>query len=360
MRATRVLVAMSGGVDSSMAAAYLLAEGYAVEGVTFRLVEPAWADADVVRRHESAIERAARVCALLRIRHHVLDAANRFRAEVVEEFARSYAHGTTPNPCVLCNERIKFALLLELASERGFDCVATGHYARVAEWRGAPAVARAADRAKDQSYFLYRLRDRALRRVLFPLGNRFKRGVREDASGAFPSLRFPRESQEACFVAGSYHELVARYAPEAVRPGPIVATDGRVLGEHQGIARYTVGQRRGLGVAAGRPMYVVRIDPDAATVVVGEEDSVHARVVELRDSVLAAGLSLETPTRLEAQVRYRMAPRPCVAKRVDEERIVLEFDTPCTAPAPGQSGVMYDGDIVVGGGIIARWEAGVH
>lgn len=346
-----MLVGMSGGVDSSVAALLLREQGHDVVGATLRL-----GIAELHGRQccgEEASLEARRVASALGIEHVTIDVAARFASAVVEPFVDDYACGRTPNPCVVCNERVKFAALLERADALGCDRVATGHYARVIEDPdGLPLVARGKDAAKDQSYFLYRLGPLTLSRVLFPLGGMTKDEVRRVAMQAGLPVADREESQEICF-ADDYVALVARMRPDALAPGPIETQEGQVVGEHGGIARYTVGQRKGIGIGGpGGPRRVVSIDAQRNAVVVGGRDALLARRLVLSDPVWR---SAESTLRCSAVVRYRARPVSCEA-RFDGERIAVELAAAHETTAPGQSVVLYDGDAVVGGGVLERWE----
>lgn len=347
----RVLVGLSGGVDSSVTALLLLEQGHDVIGVTLRL-----GIAELHGRRccgeEAAIE-ARRVASALGIPHITVDVASRFAAEVVGPFAEAYARGRTPNPCVVCNERVKFAALIERADVLGCHEVATGHYARVvAGPAGRPCIARGTDATKDQSYFLYRINPMTLSRVRFPLGGLTKSEVRRIAAQAGLSVADREESQEVCF-ADDHVSLVARLRPEAVRPGAIETSDGRVVGTHAGVARYTVGQRKGIGIGGpGGPWRVVAVDAARNAVVVGPSDSLLARRFVLSDTVWRSESAI---VRCAAVLRYRARPAACEAHH-DGERIVVELDRPCETTAPGQSVVLYQDDVVIGGGVMERWE----
>jgi tRNA-specific 2-thiouridylase len=342
---------MSGGVDSAVAALLLLEQGHDVVGATLRL--------GIAKLHgrqccgeEAAIE-ARRVAGELGIQHVTVDVADIFAAEVVEPFADAYARGLTPNPCVVCNERVKFAALIERADALGCDEVATGHYARVVTGPdGRPSIARGADAAKDQSYFLYRLDAATLARVRFPLGDLTKGEVRRSAARAGLPVAARDESQEVCF-ADDHVALVARLRPEALRPGPIETSDGTVVGAHAGIARYTVGQRKGIGIGGpGGPWRVVAIDAERNAVIVGASASLLARRFVLSDAVWRP---TSAAVRCFAVQRYRARPAACEA-RYDGSRIVIELEEPCETTAPGQSVVLYDGAVVLGGGVLERWD----
>jgi len=335
---------MSGGVDSSVAAALLLEQGHAVEGVTMKLTAGLCCD----------IGSAQEVCRQLGIAHRVLDLQEAFERTVVADFVDQYRAGRTPNPCIRCNEIIKFERLLSRARTGGFDRLATGHYARIArDPDGHPVLARGTDPDKDQSYFLYRLSREQLSSVLFPLGTFCKSDVRRLAAERGLHAAERPESQEICFIPGDdYRSFLRQRAPGAVRPGKMVLTDGTVVGSHDGVAFFTVGQRRGLGVAAGERLYVVRIDPGEDRVVLGRREelaSVELRLAEMR---YAAGSAPSAPFRAEVRIRYRAAPVPATVHPAADGRARVVLDVPAAGVSPGQAAVLYDRDLVTGGGII--------
>lgn len=341
----RVAVALSGGVDSSVAAALLAEASHDVLGVTMRL----WPDQDT--------EPARLVCATLGIPFHVVDLEEPFRRAVVEPFCAGYAAGRTPNPCIACNRAVKFGALLRWALAKrtaGAHYLATGHYARVTHdgeryhlWRGL-------DRAKDQSYMLYTLGQRELRHVLFPLGELTKTRVRELARRrGLPAAGRP-ESQEICFVAGrDYRDFLRETTPDAFQPGPILHLDGRVLGRHVGLPAYTVGQRGGLGIAWPHPLYVVRLDPVNNALVVGPDEALWQREVLVANASYVAGAPPPGPMRVTAQVRYLAPAAPATLEPLFNARARLTFDEPQRAITPGQAAVFYAGEEVLGGGTIA-------
>ena len=338
-----VIVAMSGGVDSSVAAALLRDDGLVVSGLTMVLnaEDPAT---------DPAVRNAAAVCEFLGIPHEAVDAREMFEREVLEPFAADYAAGRTPNPCVRCNERVKFGWLLDYARERGAAALATGHYARIVSEPGRPArLRRALDPTKDQSYFLHALTPETLAQVRFPLGELIKGRVREIAAElGLPAANAP-ESQDTCFVGHEGHEaLIATRIPGAALPGPIVDAGGARVGTHRGLAHYTVGQRKGLGIAAKEPLFVLAIDPGCNTVVVGPGRMLDVRTIE------AAPVTWHD-ARDEAaclvQTRYRMEPVAARA-RVDAAGLHVETNAPIRGVAPGQAVVCYEEDRVLGGGVI--------
>jgi tRNA-specific 2-thiouridylase len=354
----RILVAMSGGVDSSVAAALLQEQGYEVIGVTLHLWD--YPDDGSVKGRCCApedVHDARRVADTLGFPHYAFDRRELFEREVVTPFVESYLSGTTPSPCVRCNRGVKIAELLALADRLGARQVATGHYARtrrVANGEGERLeLHRARDPAKDQSYFLHMLPDAVLSRFVFPLGDMDKPSVRARAVElALPGAN-KGESQELCFVpTGRYDELVEKRAPERVRPGPIIGADGRVLGEHAGLHKFTRGQRRNLGVATGERSYVVSVDPATAAVRLGEREDLLDDRLEVAELSLRDGVEL--PIDAEAVIRYRGRPVPARIERLDESRALVSFSEPVQAPSLGQYAVFYAGDRVLGGGLIVR------
>jgi tRNA-specific 2-thiouridylase len=349
----RILIGMSGGVDSSVAAALLTAQGHDVAGITLKLWHgPEEGDAPWQKRSCCKVGIARYVCQELAIPHRVVDLMAPFRRGVVDDFLAAYLDGRTPNPCVRCNAMIKFRALLDMAREDGFDAVATGHYARAertgsGHWR----LLSGADPLKDQSYFLYGLSAADLARVRFPLGALRKAQVMQTARDLGLPADEIAESQEVCFVGeGDYRAFLAAERPEADAPGDVVDLSGRVLGRHRGTSYHTVGQRRGLGLAAGRRLYVVRTDPAARRVVVGDEDAL------LAGGLVAGEVNLLAPFRqgpVTCRIRYRGAAVRAVA-RVSGGRLAVRFAAPQRAVAPGQSVVLYRGDMVLGGGVIRR------
>jgi tRNA-specific 2-thiouridylase len=349
--ATRVVVGMSGGVDSSLAAALLVEQGFEVIGVTMHLAGSASRCCSL-----DDAEDARRVAERLGIRFYVANYKDRFREEVIEPFADAYLAGRTPIPCVACNDRFKFSHLLARARALGAEVVATGHYARVERdpQSGAPRLLRGADARKDQSYFLFRLSAEQLRRSHFPIGALSKPEVRQRAQALGLATADKPESQEICFVPdGDYARVVEEIRPGAARGGEIVdAESGAVLGAHGGVHRFTVGQRRGLGGGGPEPRYVVGLDAAQRRVWVGSAAALDARGARLRGVCWTAGAAPSGLLRAHVQVRYRHTPVPATVVPSADGGAGVEFDAPVRAVSPGQAAVFYRGDEVLGGGWI--------
>jgi len=348
-----VAVAMSGGVDSSVAAALLIEAGWDVVGVTLRMWQAGDSGASTKCEQD-----AVQVASNLGVPHYVLDVSSDFERCVIDDFVAEYGMGRTPNPCVRCNQAVKFGVLVPYARrELGAEWVATGHYARsdYDAQTGQVRLLRGVDRSKDQSYVLYRLGQQLLPHVLFPIGGLTKSLVRSKAASAGMAVSQRAESQDICFVAeGGYQGFVAARAPELVRPGPIIDTSGRRLGEHRGIAFYTIGQRRGLGVPSRGRLYVVAIDAAANTVVLGPSVELMRRRLVLSDVTLVSGEALSEPIVVSCKIRYNTQDSPAVVRPLGWRCAEVVFDEEQWAVTPGQSAVLYRGDEVLGGGIIAE------
>lgn len=351
-----IAVAMSGGVDSSVAAALLLEAGHDVLGVTLALHGGAPAGSGASCGGGDAIGKAREAAAQLGVPHRAVDAARAFEEGVLRPAWEEYARGRTPNPCLLCNERVKFGALLDAARALGADGIATGHYARIErDGGGPPRLRRGADPGKDQSYFLAGLSRAQLGAALFPLGGLRKAGVREMARARGLAAGDAAESQDACLVGpeGGFAEaLRERFGGEA-RPGRIVDGGGRELGRHDGIHLFTVGQRKGLGVASTGRLFVREIrERDGAIVVTADEGALIAGRLTVRDVAWAAGRPPEAPLRCEVQVRYRSAPCPAVVTPLGGGAAAIAFEAGVRAVTPGQAAVLYDGEYVLGRGWI--------
>jgi len=352
---------MSGGVDSSVAAALLTEQGYDVIGVTMRL----WSESDQAKGSPNrgylpaATEDARRVSHSLGIPFYVLDYEAPFRERVVEYFLAEYARGRTPNPCLACNRYIKFGLLLEQALALDADYLATGHYARVRSAGGEFQLWRGVDRGKDQSYFLYMLGQEQLRHLLLPLGSFTKEQVRSMARERNLPVRDKAESQDLCFLAGrDYRRFLGQRVPEAVVPGPIVGTSGKVMGEHHGLPFYTIGQRKGLGISAPEPLYVLRLDVERNALVVGTSAELGRRSLVAINVTFVSGRYPDAACRValqvSAKIRYRARMRKATVIPLPGKQVEVTFERPLRDIAPGQAVVFYQGEVVLGGGIIGE------
>jgi tRNA-uridine 2-sulfurtransferase len=354
----RIVVAMSGGVDSSLTAALLARAGFDVVGITLQLYNHG---ATVGKKGACCagqdVRDAARVAAQLGIPHYVLDYEARFREAVIEDFADSYGRGETPIPCIRCNERVKFRDLLGTARDLGASALATGHYARRVRDAGGPALHRAADTSRDQSYFLYRTTRDELEFLRFPLGGMHKAETRALARELDLPVAGKPDSQDICFVPqGSYADIVTRLRPEAGEPGEIVDEGGAVLGRHRGIAHFTVGQRKGLGIAAPEPLYVLRLEPARRRVVVGPYSALAGTRVRLGEfNWLGQKLTAGEAKPVTAKLRSAQPPVPATLYAdLDRGEAEMVLSAPAGAVAPGQAAVLYDGDRLLGGGWIRR------
>jgi tRNA-specific 2-thiouridylase len=342
----KIAVAMSGGVDSSVTAALLKKEGNEVIGLTM-LVTPS----------EDAANAADEVAHLLKISHHTVDFRDVFARQIIPDFCYQYSLGRTPNPCVSCNRLIKFGALLEKAKELGAEVIATGHYARIEKHTpdGRFLLKKGLDRRRDQSYFLYRLAQAQFGATIFPLGNLTKDEVREMAVEMKLPAANRRESREVCFIPDNdYPRFLRERLTSGIESGLIVDQQGRVLGKHRGIIGYTVGQRRGLGISSKEPLYVVAIDKQTNTVIVGSRQATYT------SEFIASGLNwlafeeLTAPVSVKAKIRYLHPEAEALVTPVENDKVRVKFAEPQMAITPGQSAVFYSGDVVLGGGTIER------
>jgi tRNA-specific 2-thiouridylase len=345
----KALIAMSGGVDSSVAAALMLEQGYECAGITLRL-----RTGESGCSSEQDINDAKAVALALGIPHSTLDLTDEFNEQVIRRFVETYESGATPNPCIECNRRIKFNLSLLRALQMEFDCLVTGHYARVGQdANGRFLLRKSLDEKKDQSYVLYSLSQEQLESARFPLGGLSKQQVRKIAEEKNFGNSAKGESQDICFVPdGDYGDFIETHTGKTFPPGDIVDLEGKPLGRHRGIIRYTIGQRRGLGVAANTPLYVAAKSVAANTVTLGPESSLYRKSLVAGDINLIACSRLDKPLRVTVKTRYLQAEQPALAEQTGENELHVEFDAPQRAITPGQAAVLYDGDIVVGGGTI--------
>ncbi len=355
----KVMIAMSGGVDSSAAALLLQREGFDVMGVTLRLYDNE--DAGIPREKTCCslddVNDARSVAARLGMPFYVFNFKDVFRREVMDRFAAAYEKGETPNPCIDCNRFIKFGKLMERRRELGWDYVATGHYARVEQDKdtGRWLLKKGLDPLKDQSYVLYALTQKELSHLLLPLGGMSKEEVRRLAEeNGFVNAR-KRDSQDICFVPdGDYAGFIQRHTGKTFAAGPFVGTHGEVYGEHKGIVRYTVGQRKGLGLSFPQPMYVKEVDPAENKVVLSTHGELFSRELAAEDINLISVEKINRPMRVKAKVRYRQPEQPATVTQTGPDRLRVVFDEPQRAITRGQALVLYDGDAVVGGGKITE------
>ena len=350
----RIVVAMSGGVDSSVAAALLVREGHDVIGLSMQLYDPHQGET----RFGSCctiddLYDARRVAGAIGIPHYIVNFEHKFQEHVISDFVREYAAGRTPIPCVHCNGDLKFATLVERAQGFDAEAVATGHFAQVELDEGTRRhrLKKGVDRQKDQSYFLFTLTPAQLARARFPVGALDKAAVREEARRLGLNVAEKKDSQEICFVASGEHpEFVGARAE--MPAGAIRDADGRVLGRHDGVHRFTIGQRKGLGLATGIPLYVVGIDADQASVTVGPREALERDTLTASRVNWMSGETPASPIRASARIRYRHREAPATITPIGNDRASVSFDSPQTAITPGQAVVFYDGDVVLGGGWI--------
>lgn len=342
----KVMVAMSGGVDSSVAAALLKEEGYEVFGVTMNHY-----------KGENDLEAAHQVAQKLKIHWSVVDYTKEFKKMVIDYFCREYLAGRTPNPCVVCNLKIKFGLLLEEAKSLGMNYFATGHYAinKFDQESKKFLLKRGADRSKDQSYFLYRLNQDILPYVLFPLGKLKKSQSRELAKKYGFSNYKKEESQEICFIRdNNYRKFLTQNIQDTIKPGKFIDKEGKILGEHQGIPFYTIGQRKGLGVSLNKPRYVIEINSHQNTITLGDDKDLYKDKLLVKDLNFIPSDKISHSIKVEVKIRYNSKKFSAIISSYGKDKVLINFDEPQRAITPGQSAVFYQGDIVIGGGIIEK------
>ena len=341
---------MSGGVDSSAAAHLIISSGFSALGATMKLTCNLPGNSDT----EDDIEAARSTCRILGIEHHTVDLCDQFRKRVVDDFVEVYKNAKTPNPCIVCNKYIKFGVLLDYAIANGCTDIASGHYSRIErDPSGRYLLKKAADATKDQSYMLWTLSQDQLSKVHLPLGEMTKAEARELARSLGFENANKKDSQDVCFIPdGDYASFIESYTGLSFPAGNYTDMDGNILGKHKGIINYTVGQRKGLGIALGEPMFVHSKSAKDNTIVLCRNEELFSKRLTATNINLIATDSLPSPTRLLAKARYRHEASPATVIQTDENTICVEFDEPIRAISPGQSVVLYDGDTVVGGGFI--------
>ena len=353
----RVLVGMSGGIDSSATCIMLQEQGYEVVGVTMRTWDVTSAFSTPEQEEPDFILEARALAEKLGIEHHVADVREEFKQVIVKYFIDEYMQGRTPNPCVMCNPLFKEHLLCEWADKTGCAWISTGHYCRLEERNGNQYIVAGDDMTKDQSYFLWRLPQEILRRFLFPLGNYTKQEVREylKAKG-FEAKAKGGESMEVCFIEGDYRDFLRQQCPDIdtqIGPGYFVDSKGVKIGQHKGFPYYTIGQRKGLGIALGHPAHVLRINAEKNTVMIGTADDLKAEYMLVEDAMITDMKELLECPNLTVRIRYRSKPIPCQVLPLENGQMLVRFLSEASAIAPGQSAVFYDGQRVLGGAFIA-------
>ena len=352
MEKKKVTVAMSGGIDSAVAALLIKKQGYSTKGATMQLCKRILNDGTDASATD--IGDAKAICDKLEIPHKVYDLSEEFSQIVIKNFIDTYMSGGTPNPCIVCNKNLKFGKLLDIELATGQDFVATGHYAKIEmDSNGRYLLKKAADPRKDQTYMLWSLTQHQLSHTLFPLGDLTKAEIREiGAENGFVNAH-KSDSQDICFVPdGDYASFIEKALGEKYPEGNYIDEDGNILGKHKGMIHYTVGQRKGLGISMNKHIFVIEKNADNNTVTLADEDKLFKTKIVIRSINLIPFDKIEGKIRVEAKIRYSQSQSPAWAEQTGEDEITLTFDTPQRAPAKGQSAVMYDGDTVIGGGII--------
>lgn len=351
----KALIAMSGGVDSSVAAYLMKQKGYTCVGMTMKLYnnEDIGVSCEKTCCSLKDVEDARNVASRLDIPYYVVNFKDKFEEKVIQKFIDTYKSGGTPNPCIDCNRYLKFDKLMQRMKELEMDCVVTGHYARIEQSGGRFLLKKGIDETKDQSYVLYSLSQDRLAHTVLPLGNYTKTEIREIAAEQGFINAKKHDSQDICFVPdGNYAEFIEKHTGEIFPEGDFTDINGNVLGRHRGIIRYTVGQRRGIGISSSEPLYVLKVCPEDNKVIIGKNSDLFSKTLEADNINLIALDKIDTPLRLNAKIRYKHKEAPCTVRQTDPDRLHVEFDEPQRAITPGQALVLYDGDTVVGGGVI--------
>ena len=352
MKNKKVTVAMSGGIDSAVAALLIKNQGYETVGATMKLCDRMLPDGTDAA--EIDVNDAKAICDKLDIPHRVYDLSGEFDSTVIKDFIDTYMRGATPNPCIVCNKHLKFGRLLDLEMQTGADYIATGHYAKIEQnENGRFLLKKAADPKKDQTYMLWSLTQNQLSHALFPLGNMSKVEIREiGAQNGFVNAH-KSDSQDICFIPdGDYAAFIENKLGKQYPQGNYVDENGNILGKHKGMIHYTIGQRKGLGISMNKHIFVIEKNAINNTVTLADEDRLFKNKVVIRNINLIPFDKIEGRIRVEAKIRYSQSQSPAYAEQTGEDEITLTFDTPQRAPARGQSAVMYNGDTVIGGGII--------
>ena len=353
----RVLVGMSGGIDSSATCIMLQEQGYEVVGMTMRTWDVAAQFSSPEQEEPDYILEARALAQKLGIEHHVADVREEFKQVIVKYFVEEYMQGRTPNPCVMCNPLFKERLLCEWADKTGCAWISTGHYCRLEEHNGYLYIIAGDDATKDQSYFLWRLPQEVLRRFLFPLGNYTKQEVREYLrEKGFEEKAKGGESMEVCFIEGDYRDFLRQQIPDMdakIGPGFFVDSKGVKIGRHRGFPYYTIGQRKGLGIALGHPVHVLRINAEKNTVMLGTAEELKTEYMLVEDALITDRQELLEHPNLTVRIRYRSKPIPCKVIALEDNRLLVKFLGEASAIAPGQSAVFYDGRRMLGGAFIA-------
>lgn len=342
----KVLIALSGGVDSSTVAYILKQQSFDIAAVTLKLYD----SVSRINISAQAIEDTKKVCNFLDIKHYILDLQKEFKENIINNFITSYLSAVTPNPCIICNEKIKFGLLLEYAKKLGYDYLATGHYAKIEQVENEFKLKIGKDKSKDQTYFLYRLTQKELKHLMFPLADYTKDEIRNIATNAKLPVANKPDSQEICFIEKTYHDFLQKNIDDfnkKVFPGLIVDINGKKLGRHKGLIFYTIGQRSGLGITTSEPVYVLKMDKATNTLVVGTKKDIFSRVAKIKDITFISNKVNNLDFRADVKIRRMHKP----AKALISKNVIL-FDEEQSSITPGQSAVFYDNDYVIGGGFI--------